>query len=169
MEPYVTILIFWLLSFKLAFSLLFSPPSRGSLVPLCFLPFRVVSSAYLRLLIFLRAVLIPAWASSSPAFHMMYSACNLNKQGEKTQPWHTPFPSLNQSVIPCCSMVGMPTYILNNSTQEFPFLHIFARSCYYFTFDDSHSNKACSSEISLWFWFTFTWWLVILNIFARTW
>ena len=35
---------------------------------------RVVSSAYLRLLIFLRVILIPACASSSPAFLMMYSA-----------------------------------------------------------------------------------------------
>ena len=35
---------------------------------------RVVSSAYLRLLIFLPTILIPACASSSPAFLMMYSA-----------------------------------------------------------------------------------------------
>ena len=35
---------------------------------------RVVSSAYLRLLIFLPAILIPACVSSSPAFLMMYSA-----------------------------------------------------------------------------------------------
>ena len=35
----------------------------------------VVSSAYLRLLVFLLAILIPAWASPSPAFCMMYSAC----------------------------------------------------------------------------------------------
>ncbi|CAI9170332.1 unnamed protein product [Rangifer tarandus platyrhynchus] len=34
---------------------------------------RVVSPAYLRLLIFLLAMLIPACASSSLAFHMMYS------------------------------------------------------------------------------------------------
>ena len=34
----------------------------------------VVSSAYLRLLKFLPAILIPAYASSSPAFLMMYSA-----------------------------------------------------------------------------------------------
>ena len=34
---------------------------------------RVVSSAYLRLLIFLPAILIPAWASSSLACHMRYS------------------------------------------------------------------------------------------------
>jgi len=40
----------------------------------------VVSSAYLRLLIFLLAILIPACAYSSPAFLMMYSAYKLNKQ-----------------------------------------------------------------------------------------
>ena len=34
---------------------------------------RVVSSAYVRLLIFLPAILIPACASSRPAFHMMNS------------------------------------------------------------------------------------------------
>ena len=39
----------------------------------------VVLSAYLRLLIFLLAVLIPACDSSSPAFYMMYSAQKLNK------------------------------------------------------------------------------------------
>ena len=43
---------------------------------------RVVSSAYLRLLIFLLAILIPACTSSSPAFLMMYSAYKLNKQGD---------------------------------------------------------------------------------------
>ena len=51
---------------------------RGSSVPLSAM--RVVSSAYLRLLIFLPAILIPACASSSPAFLMMYSAYKLNKQ-----------------------------------------------------------------------------------------
>jgi len=37
----------------------------------------VVSSAYLRLLIFLLAILIPACASSRPAFLMMYSVYKL--------------------------------------------------------------------------------------------
>ena len=41
---------------------------------------RVVSSAYLRLLLFYPVILIPACASSSLAFHVMYSACKLNKQ-----------------------------------------------------------------------------------------
>ena len=94
-------LIFWMLGYKPAFSLssftfikrLFSSSSLPAI--------RVVSFAYLRFLIFLLAVLIPACASSSPAFHMMYSAYKLNKQGDNIQPWHTPFPILNQSVVPC--------------------------------------------------------------------
>ena len=56
---------------------------------------------YLRLLIFLPAILIPACASSSPACLMMCSAYKLNKQGDNIQPWHTPFPIWNQSVVPC--------------------------------------------------------------------
>ena len=47
---------------------------------------RVVPSAYLRLLIFLPAILTPAYASSSPAFLMMYSAYKLNKQDDNIQP-----------------------------------------------------------------------------------
>ena len=62
---------------------------------------RVLSSAYLRLSLFLPAILIPARASSSPVFLMMYSACKLNKQGDNIQPWGTPFPIWNQSVVPC--------------------------------------------------------------------
>ena len=59
------------------------------------------SSAYLRLLIFLLAILIPACASPSPAFHMMHFAYKLNKQDAKIQPWRTPFPIWNESVVPC--------------------------------------------------------------------
>ena len=73
---------------------------------------RVVSSAYLRLLIFLPAILIPACVSFSPAFLMMYSAYKLNKQGDNIQPWHTPFPIWNQSVVPCpvLTVVSWPAY-----------------------------------------------------------
>jgi len=62
---------------------------------------RVMSSAYLRLLIFLPAILILVCASSTPAFLMMYSAYKLNKQGDHTQPWCTPFPIWNHSVVLC--------------------------------------------------------------------
>ena len=74
MGPDAVIFVFWILSFKPTFSLstftfikrLFSSSSLSAIM--------VVSSAYLRLLIFLPAIFIPACASSSPAFHMMYSA-----------------------------------------------------------------------------------------------
>ena len=62
---------------------------------------RVVSSVYLRLLIFLMEILIPPCDSSSPAFRMMYSTYKLNKQDDHMQPSHSPFPILNQSVVPC--------------------------------------------------------------------
>ena len=74
MGPAAMILVFWMLSFKPTSSLssvtfikkFFSSSSLSAI--------RVVSSAYLRLLIFLPAILIPACASSSPVFLMMYSA-----------------------------------------------------------------------------------------------
>ena len=95
------IFIFWVLSFKPTFSLssftcikrLYSSSSLSTI--------RVMSSEYLRLLIFLPAILIPACVSSSPAFLMVYSAYKLNKQGDNIQPRHTPFPILEPV---CCSM-----------------------------------------------------------------
>ena len=55
----------------------------------------------MRLLIFLLAILIPACASSSPVFLMIYSACKLNNQGDNIQPWHSPFPVWSWCVAPC--------------------------------------------------------------------
>ena len=73
---------------------------------------RVVSSAYLRLSIFLPAILIPAYASSNPAFCMMYSAYKLNKQSDNIQLWHTPFPIWKQSIVPCLvlTVASWPAY-----------------------------------------------------------
>ena len=59
----------------------------------------VLSSAYLRLLIYLPAILILAHASSKPAFLMMYSSFKLNKQGDNIKPGHIPFPIWNQSLF----------------------------------------------------------------------
>ena len=72
----------------------------------------VMSSASLRLLIFLPAILIPASDSSSLMFLTMYSAYKLNKQGDDIQPWCTPFPILNQSVVPCpiLTVASWPAY-----------------------------------------------------------
>ena len=86
MVPDAMIFVFLMLSFKPSFSLssytffkrLFSSSSLSAI--------RVVSSAYLKLSLFLPENLIPACVSSSPAFLMMYSAYKLNKQGDKIQP-----------------------------------------------------------------------------------
>ena len=101
MWPGAIIFIFWMLIFKPTFSLssftfikrFFSYSLLSSI--------RVVSSVYLRLLIFLPEILNPVWASSSPAFLKLYSAYKLNKQSDNIQPWCTPFPIWNQSVAPC--------------------------------------------------------------------
>ena len=98
-DPDAMIFAFWMLSFKPNFS-----PSSFTFVKRLFSysslsVIRVVSSAYLRLLIFLLAIMIPVCASSSPAFHLTYSAYKLNKQGDNIQPSRTPFPIWNQSVV----------------------------------------------------------------------
>ena len=80
MGPDGLIFIFWMLGFKPTFSLssftfikrLFSSSWLSAI--------RVVSFAYLRLLIFLLAALIPACVSSSLVFRKIYSAHRLNKQ-----------------------------------------------------------------------------------------
>ena len=91
---------FWMLSFKPAFSLSFFIFIKRLFSSSLLSAIRVLSYTYLRLLIFYRAILIPACASSSLAFHMIYSAYKLNKQGDNIQPWHTPFMIWNQSVVP---------------------------------------------------------------------
>ena len=90
-----------MLNFKSAFSFfsftfikrLFSLSSLSAI--------RVVSLAYLRLLIFLPAIWIPTCDLSSQAFLKMKSVYKLNKQGDSIQPWHTAFPIWNQPIVPC--------------------------------------------------------------------
>ena len=97
----IMLFVFWMLSFKPVFSLssftfikkLFSSSLLSAI--------RVESSAYLKLLIFLPAFLIPACASSSPAFCMMYSSFKLNKQGNNIHLWRATFPFWNQFIVPC--------------------------------------------------------------------
>ena len=74
MGPDAMVLGFWMLSFKLPFSLSSFSFIKRLFTSSLLSAIRLVSSAYLRLLIFLPAVLIPACASSSLLFHMIYSA-----------------------------------------------------------------------------------------------
>ena len=112
MGPDAMIFVFWMSSFKPTFSLssftfikrLFSSSSLSAI--------RVVSYAYLRLLLFLPAIFKPACASSSLAFHIMYFISKLNKQGNNIQPWRTCFLVLNQYVFPCPVLIvaSWPAY-----------------------------------------------------------
>ena len=72
-------------------------------------------------------------------FLMMYSAYKLNTQGDNIQPWCTPFPIWNQSVVPCPVLTGgadpeiigaeqktqkrmhtnIPNYYLKNEQKQF--------------------------------------------------
>ena len=112
MGPDVMILVFWMLTFQPTFSLSSCTFTRRLFSSSSLYAIRVASSAYLRLLIFLPAILILACASPSLAFHVMYSACKLNKQGDNKQPWRTPFPIWNQSVVPCpfLTVASWPVY-----------------------------------------------------------
>ena len=102
MGPDAMILVFWMLSLNVKFfTLLFHPQSRGSLLPFCFLPLEwyhlhIWGYWYFSQQSWFQLMLHPA-----QHFHIMYSAYKLNKEGDNIQPWRTPFPIWNQSVVPC--------------------------------------------------------------------
>ena len=112
MGPDAMMLIYWMFSFKSAFSL----SSFTFIKRLFSLPFlcviRVVPYAYLMLLIFLPEILILMCASSSLTFCTIYSAYKLNKQDDNIQPCSTSFPIWNQSVAPCLvlTVASWPAY-----------------------------------------------------------
>ena len=96
--PDAMIFVFWMLSFRPVFSLsswtfimrLFRSSSLSAI--------KVVLYVYLKLFIFPPATLIPI----HPAQHFAWCTLHINYIKRVTiQPWHTPFPILNQSVIPC--------------------------------------------------------------------
>ena len=116
MGPDAMLLVFWMLSFKPTFSLssfifikrLFSSCSLSTV--------RVVSSVYLRLLIFLPAILIPACASSTSSAQIL-----------SPNPKHTvQISSVAQSCLTFCdpmnrSTLGLPVH---HQLLEFTQTHI---------------------------------------------
>ena len=160
-------IFFWKLSFKPAFSFssftfikrLFSSSSLSAS--------RVVSSAYLRLLIFLLAILIPACASSSLAFHLVYSAYELNKQGNNMQPWCTPFPIWNQSFVPsssnCCFLTCIQ--ISQEANEVIWYSHLFKNFPQFivihtvkgFSVSQWRRNRCFSGTLLLFLWSNWCW------------
>ena len=126
MGPDAMILVFWMLSFKPTFSLS-SFTFIKNLFSFSLSATRVVSCAYLRLLIFLLAILIPACSSSSPVFLMMYTAYYLNNHGDNIQPWCTPFVIWDQSAFPCpvLTVASWPAYRFLNKQVRWWYSHLF--------------------------------------------
>ena len=136
MGPEAMIIVFWVLSFKPAFSLPSFPFTKGLFSSSSVSANRLLSSVYLRLLIFLLATLSPAYASPSLASHMMYSAYKLNKLSDNIQPWHNHLPIWNQSVVPCpvLNVASWPAYRFLRSNRSgglvFHLLKNFPVCCY---------------------------------------
>ena len=87
-----------------------SPSSRGSLGHLHFLPLEWYYLHYLRLLIFLPAILIPVCDLSSLAFHMMCSVYQKSRWQHAGLSHSSSV--LNQSVVPCLvlTVASWPAY-----------------------------------------------------------
>ena len=119
MGPDAMTLVFWKLSFKQIFWLssftfikrLFSSSSLSAI--------RVAPSAYLRLLIFLPAILITACI-----VYCILSPC--------LQPWHTPFQIWNQSVVPHPVLTvasWLPVQISQETGQVVWYSHLLKNFC----------------------------------------
>ena len=67
--------------------------------------------------VWIPATIIPACASSSPAFCVMFFAYKLNLHGNNIQPLHIPFPIWNQSVGPC-SILTVASWCIQISQEE---------------------------------------------------
>ena len=101
MEPDAMVLFFFFLIFNFKLTLSFSSFTliKRHFSSSSFSATRMVSSVYLKFVMFLPPILIPTCNSSSLAFLMMCPAHGLNKQGDSRQPCHTPFSILNESVV----------------------------------------------------------------------
>ena len=90
------ILVFWMLSFNLAVPLSSFTLIKSFLVPLHFLPLEwyllhIWDCWYFYQKSWFQILIHPAW---NFAWWTLHTGCN-------TQPCHTPFPILNQLVVPC--------------------------------------------------------------------
>ena len=141
MGPDAMILVFWMLGFKPNFSLssftfikrLFSSSLLSAIsVFICISEVIDISPIDIS----------PACASSSLAFHMVYSAYKLNKQGDNIQPW------CKQSIVPRTSPVLMLLLDLHANLSEgrsgglvFPYFKEFSTvTC------DPHSQRLWQSQ-----------------------
>ena len=113
MEPDAMTLVFWMLSFKPAFSLssfthiyrLFSSSSLYAIESgiICIFEVVAISPGNLN---------FSLWFIQPGIFLVMNSACKSDKKGDNIQAWRTLFPIWNWSVVPCpvLTVASWPTY-----------------------------------------------------------
>ena len=112
MGPGAMFFVFWMLSFKPTFSLSFTFIKRLFSSSFCHKGGVICISGVIdispgnfdsRQFCFFQPSIF-SWCA--------YSAYKLNKQGDNIQPWRTPFPIWNQSVVPCpiLTVASWPTY-----------------------------------------------------------
>ena len=109
----VMIFIFWMLSFKPAFSLSFTFIKRlfssSSLSVIRVVSLYVWNCWYFSQQSWCQFVAQQAWH-----FAWCTQYCKLNKHGDSIQPWRTPFPIWNQPIVPCSvlTVASWPAYRL---------------------------------------------------------
>ena len=86
------------------------PLSVSSSAPLCFqllewYYLHIRGDWYLSQQSWFQLVILPVW-------HFSWCTLHRSKQGDSIQPWHTPFPILNQSLVLCMilTVASLPTY-----------------------------------------------------------
>ena len=87
---------------------------------------------------------------------MMYSAYKLNKQSDSIQPWHTPFPIWNPSVVPCpvLTLASWPSYRFLKKQLSHSQSYGFSSS-HVWIWELDHEKKLSAKELNafkLWCW-----------------
>ena len=72
----------------------------------------------------------------------MYSACKLKKHSDNIQPWRTPFPIWNQSIVPCLILFLLDMQIDFSGGRSGGLLFS-ALSEYSTVYCDPHSQRLC--------------------------
>ena len=68
-----------------------------------------------------------SWTQLSGFHSLTHCACKLNKQGDNIQPCHTPFPILNQSVVPrkVLTVASCPIQVSQETGEVVWYSHLF--------------------------------------------
>ena len=124
MGPDAMILVFWMLSFKQAFSL-----SSFTFIK------RLFSSSLLSAIGWCHLHIWGYWYFSAQSWFQLvlhpaqrFIWCTkLNNKGDNIQPWRTPFPIWNQSVVPrlVLTVASWPAYISQEAGQVVWYSHVF--------------------------------------------